>query len=386
MGNKVSRSIPSQRVFEKELANVNQLVNGIISSNHQFKNSNYNFLSKEVCDKHTIVMESELNRHLKVSLKDLGTDLYLIPNNDNTDKKTASGKTINKRDICKKISNHYMKILYILTLIKYVYDLEHHGDYSISGIIFRNIRVVDKIMSIDYCSMPQKDYSDKAKNNKIDFGQLEGMSFFVDNVLNKEESRIFVDVVRSILARSKTKTQRTICSLIADKKLNQQTVREIESIYKRRYGTGLTCERASDTSKLSNNNTMVDDIPQHKRPGLYMTIEKDNPVFLKQYCYNVNRLVIQLDSSRNKEVLNAFTHMETNYKNNVKAIESIMNRLVIKNGDVYELKDVTKTDLDTIIDDVKSTIKLFYIQSILDYHSLLDIAKNNQNIEVNKER
>ena len=384
MGNKIS--LATHKVFEKDLEYLTTVVNAILDKNNIFKNNDYNFLSKDVCEKHTLVLEDELNKHLKVSLQTIGTSLYLIPNNDTNNKQTIKGTKFSKREICEKISNHYMKILYILSLIKYVYDIENHGDYSVAGIIFRNIKVVDDIMAINYCNMPQKDYSQKAQNYKIDFGTLEGMSFLIDYVLSKDETKTFVDVIRSILSRSpRGIVRQQACALLKNKKLRKQDINKVEELYQKRYGTRLECPVPSGKKTTNDEALVINSHVSTKRPNLHMKVEKDNPVFLKEFCYNVKEIVIMMNKSSNKEVVEAFKQMQNNYKDNLKSIESLIDRLVVRKGQKYELRDITKYDLDDIINDVKSTVKIFYIQSIMDYQHLLDIAKNIQSIEVNKE-
>lgn len=381
MGAKLS--LPLHDVFKQELSSLNQLVSSILTEENVFRNSNYNFLSQNVCAKHTIVLEEELGRHLKVKLQTLGTGLYLIPTTDTAI--TSQGKRISKRDICSKISNHYMRILYVLTLIKYVYDLEHHGDYSIAGIIFRNIKINDGLMSITHCSMPQKDYSHNSKDNKIDFGTLEGMSFFVNYVMDKEEGKSFVDVLKAILSRSpRGEVRKTVCGMLAQKKLNTSLVKQVEQAFKDKYGSELQC---ANTAITTAHEQQLQPMVNRKLPNLFVRVERNNPVFLKDYCYNVNDVIVKIDSEKNKAVLATFKKMQQNYKTNISNINGLMNKLVAKTSSYqYELRDIGKPELDIIVEDVKSTIKLFYIQSILDFQNLLDIAKNNQNIEVNRER
>ncbi len=387
MGNKIS--LATHKVFQKDLEYLSSVVNGILDKNNTFKNNDYNFLSKDVCEKHTLVLEDELNKHLKVSLQTIGTSLYLIPNNDSNNKQTIKGTKFTKREICEKISNHYMKILYILSLIKYVYDIENHGDYSVAGIIFRNIKVVDDIMAINYCNMPQKDYSQKTQNYKIDFGTLEGMAFLVDYVLSKDETKTFVDILRSVLSRSpRGIVRQQCCSLLKNKKLRKDDIHKVEELYQKRYGTKLECPLDNNNKAKNNDALMINNNDINvsiKRPNLHMKVEKDNPVFLKEFCYNIKEVIIMTNKSSNKEVVAAFKQMQNNYKDNLKSIENLISRLVVKKGQNYELRDITKYELDDIIYDVKSTVKIFYIQSLMDYQHLLDIAKNIQNIEVNKD-
>ena len=381
MGNKIS--VSTHKVFAKDLEYVTNLVNTIIDDKNVFKNPNYNFLSKDVCAKHTLVLEDELHKQLKVSLQSVGTGLYLIPNNEESSKVVIKGTKLSKREICEKISNHYMKVLYILSLIKYVYDIENFGDFSIAGIIFRNIRIVDDILAISYCSMPQKDYSQKTQLNKVDFGQLEGMSFFVDYVLTKTESKVFVDVLRALLSRSpRGVIRQQVCGLLKGKRLRKEDIQQIEALYLKKHGTQLECPSDKTVAPIGTSQTFQE---ESKRPNLFMKIEQDNPVFLKEFCYNVKEIVVPMNAPNNKPIVDAFKTMQTNYKNNIKSIEALLNRIIVKKGLKHELRDITKFELDSIVADTKSCIQVFYLQSIIDYQHMLDIAKNNQTIKINKE-
>ena len=367
MGNKIS--IATSNVFQEDLKKVNELVNNIINADNTFVNSDYNFLSKDVCKKHTLVLESELNKHLKVSLNELGSGMFLIPNNDNSE---------TKQKICKKISSHYMKILYLLTLIKYVYDLEHHGDYSIAGIVFRNLKIEDDILSIKYCGMPQRDYSRSStvtnsattvSDKRVNFQQLEGLSFFVDYVLDKEESKAFMNAWKAILERkNKTAVKKQLCNLLNKKSIDKGLASSLEEAYKTKYNDAIMLGGSSQEYLVN--------------------IAKDNPVFLKEYCYDVKQIIIKLGTSTSKCVENAVNTMKNNYEKNIGCMEKLLYSLVsvkTKQAKQYELKDITKTELDDIAIKVKSTICMFYIQSLLDYQNLLDIAKSNHSIQLNEQ-
>ena len=148
MGNTISGKLNHENIFEKELSKMNILINDIISNDDLFKNKEYNFLSQDVCENYQVVLEEELSKHLKLDIKSLGASLYIIPKHtDDTDIKLTKYK-LTKKEVCNKISNHYIKILYIMCLVKYVYNLEKSGDLSIAGIIFRNIKIVDDMMQI----------------------------------------------------------------------------------------------------------------------------------------------------------------------------------------------------------------------------------------------
>jgi hypothetical protein len=381
MGNKIS--IPNSHVFEDDLKSLNLIINNMIDSKNVFKNNEYNFLSKDVCDKHTVLLEDELNKHLKVSLQSLGTSLYLIPNNDTNNKSNIKGSNITKREICQKISNHYMKILYVISLIKYVYDIERHGDFSIAGIIFRNIKVIDDIMVIDYCSIPHKDYSNPnpSQKDKIDFNKLEGLSFFTKYVLDNTESKLFVDVIKGLLSRKpKGIIKNYICEMKKGNMLSSKDLTHIENLYVMKYRSPLVCSLGSGDTKTSFPDGNIEN-----KVNLQIKVEKDNPVFLKEYCFNVKKTLVKTDTPNGKIIVNAFKTMKQNYNNNVKMIETLLNKLVVKKHQGYELRDITKTELDTIVYEVKSTVKTFFIQSIIDFQHLLDMTKTHQIIQLNKD-
>ena len=65
MGNVSSSRSADNNVFKNELTKLNHIVTSIINDKDLFKNSNYNFLSQEVCNKYQIILEDELSKHLK---------------------------------------------------------------------------------------------------------------------------------------------------------------------------------------------------------------------------------------------------------------------------------------------------------------------------------
>jgi hypothetical protein len=353
MGNHISGH-SKENVFEKELFKLNQIVSDIIDSNDIFKNKYYNFLSEDICQEYQVVLEEELSKHLKLDIKTLGASLYIIPKSeDSTDKLTKFNLT--KQEICNKISNHYIKILYILCLVKYVYNLEKHGDLSIIGIIFRNIKIIDDMMQIHFCSLPHKKYSENTF--KIDFGQLEGLKFFTEFFLTPKESSEFIGLLRAILARSNPqKINNLICDFKSD-------FNKLEEMYNSHYNKKLKCQRGGN---------------------LHLYVEKDNPIFLSEYCAASIKIVIKLNTEKGKKIYEFYKQMHANYQSNIASIQKILDKLVVKSNNQFELRDITKKDLDNLIQETKSIIKLFYYKSILDFQKLLDMAKDAPNIHISK--
>lgn len=396
MGNTSSRSADNN-VFQKELTMLNTIVNNILSERDVFKNNDYNFLSQDVCNKYQVVLEEELQKHLKLTIKSLGTSLYIIPKDDDS---RLTKLNLTKSQVCEKISNHYIKILYILSLIKYVYNIEKHGDLSIAGIAFRNIRVLDDIMEINFCDLPHRNYNFKDQRSvKISFANLEGFKFFVDYFLDKDEASAFLGVIRSLLARAnKQRVAATICHHISQKHLKVDDIRELEKLYMNRFKTKLVCKpstggRSANASSNAASNALNASISNTNvskgghslsRKGLSLDIfiNKDNPIFAKDLCFAPRKVVIKTSTSEGKKIRDLYNVFKRNYESNIERVVTILQKLVVadKHGK-YTLRDIDKSSLDNIITEVKVCIKTFYVQSIIDYQNLLDHAKLTPNIQ-----
>jgi hypothetical protein len=359
MGNSKSSIKSSEHhVFEKQLTKLNTIITHIIDNNDIFINKEYNFLSKDVCDKYQIILEEDLAKFLKLSIQSLGTSMYLIPMNHATPE-----SKITKKQVCEKISNHYVKILYILSLVKYVYNLEKHGDMSIAGIIFRNIRILDDIMELNFCEMPHKEYKNTGEvSYRMNFKKLEGFHFFAQYFLNPQESSEFVTVLKTILARdSASKTAKEICQT--------GNIKAYQELYKERFKKKLTCP--SSIRKRSAVKVSLD-----------IFVNRDNPVLAKEYCLSPRKVLIKTSTRDGKRVLRLYKDFIKNYERNVEKIQSLLDHLVVKDGNNYILRDIDKSKLDDIIYQVKDSIKAFYLQSFVDYQRMLDAAKLLPSIEL----
>lgn len=362
MGNKFSGHA-NKHVFEHDLSKLNAIVTDIINEKDLFKNKDYNFLSEDVCNKYQVILEEELSKHLKIEIKNLGASLYILPRMSD-DKTKLTKYNLTKQQVCEKISNHYIKVLYIMCLIKYVYNLETHGDLSVTGIIFHMIKVVDDMMEIRFCGIPHKKYTDIGRDAyKIDFSKLEGLKFFTEYFLHPEEAHTFVSLLKSVLARDNAnKLQESMCSYVA--KHGIKDIKKLEQMIKTRF---------PKTRKL-----------QCMRGGAHLmfSVEKDNPIFQYESCGAPMKVVVKLNTSHGKKVYKQYQQMKANYKSNLNNVHAILNTIAeIKNGQ-FELKDMNKQDLDTAIDKIKWEVKHFYLQSILDFQNLLDLAKQSPNIHI----
>ena len=281
---------------------------------------------------------------MKINISTLGKSIYLVPHNKDSSTKSQ---------ICEKISNHYMKILYLLTLIKYVYNIEN-TTVSMHDIIFKNIEVESNIIKIKFCKQQHKDYN--AKNNlKIDFSEMKGLYFLVKYVLTPKESRAFISVMRSLLGRhNKSSSQEAFCTS------------ELSSVFQSKYKEKLICTNVAkplDDSKL---------------PSLHIHIAQNNPIFSGKYCHSPEHMLIDLN--KNPKIEKLYTELQKNYYDNLKKINLLLDELIDKNENTYVLKDINKTTLDLLTEKIKHTIQIFYTQSLVDYQNLLDAGHKASHI------
>jgi hypothetical protein len=386
MGNSTSNNTSQEEgIFANELSLIKNIVNNIINDRDVFHNKDYNFLSQDICRQYNIVLQAELDKHLKIELESLGTKLYIIPKRED---ESLNKLKLSKKEICDKISGHYIKILYIICLIKHVYNLEKNGDLSIAGIVFRNIKIMDDIMEIDFCQVPQKsykydasDHSDHTKSiSKINLGNVQGIEFFNKYFLKPTESKVFMNLMRIIFSRKQKKGfSNHICQLVKHKQLTAEEITEIEELYKNRFGAQLVCTESPGSGSGS---PETPGLASTKLPNLYIEISENNPIFSNRMCGAGGQRVVKLNTTEGRKVHESYKKMKANYNKNIKNIHDILNKLTFKQGDEYMLKDIKNNELETIINSVKTQVKIFYMQSILDYQTIFDISTDLPNISI----
>jgi hypothetical protein len=143
MGATISKRVGTrdQRVFEPELRTMSSVVQALLTSEGVFTNADYNqhMDADTACATYRFVTERELNSHLKLSVGD--DTVYVIPRDD-----MRVIPAPQRRAICKQLTGHYSRALYVLKLLKDAYDLDGGGDMSVAGIVSRNIRLVGQSM------------------------------------------------------------------------------------------------------------------------------------------------------------------------------------------------------------------------------------------------
>lgn len=346
-------------ILKEDLAQLNEIVSSVVNEKNVFKNNEYNFLSQDVCKKYQVILESDLKKQLKINIKSIGESLLLVPREE--EHALLAKRGLKKDEICTRIANHYLKILYILCLVKYVFNIERHGDLSFMGIFMRNIEISKDTFRINYCKVEQKDLRNAVGHAaaQLDFSNLEGLRFFVDYVLNPDEATVFLRSLRHVLARkSRAQLKNDFCDM------NASTIKDLEELYTNRYSDikSITCTAQSGGSGESK---------------FKMMVAANNPLFDEHWCVGgPGTVTIPLAETDGKEALRLYKTMRSRFNKNIKAVENILYRMVEKRGSSFTLKDITKDDLDSIIADMKTRIKIFYLQSLMDFQDLLDRVKS----------
>lgn len=326
--------IPETAVFKNDLKSINSMINQMLSEKNIYRNSKYNMFLKGKCDEFTIINSKKLYKHPKIEIDKIHSSIFIIPNSD---------LTTTKKEICNKISIHYTRILQIIYLIKYIYDLENFGDKSIGGIIMRNIHLKANIVEVSYCDSKQEEpYS---FNNGVNFSNLSGFDMFVNTFLSKDESKNFLGQFQEMLSNyNKRKLKRFICK---DVIVDNETHNKIhDAIFQ--------CQSGGENTKKD----------------IMLKVTPYNPIFSWNLCLRSKKRV----ATYNRRIINSIRKLQSSYKENFSEVFSILNQLIIfnKSTDSYELKIITSIELDIIEKQMKRIVILFFMQSIVEYKNVLN--------------
>jgi hypothetical protein len=344
----------------KLLNQLNTIVNNLVNAKNEFKTDAYNIGLADRCEKFQVVMESQLNKYLKIDLHELKDSIYLVPRSESVEK---NGKYYRKPELCKIIATHYTDMLKIILTIKNVYDIEHSGDGSLARITLRNIAIKGKIFEMHYCNMTQYDYVNSRGGAKIiDFGGLKGFQYFCDNMLSDVERNTLIKIMRNLFARKKKNViaEHMYCG---DKLLSPKQYQHIMKL-----------PVPKCNPKLAKK---FDDFVNTNSENMALTVEANNPILHKSTC--PERLQIIIDMSPNKKehkkLMNMYNDMNADYISNINNVLLIATKLINVVGGEHVLKDMNSKALDKVKHDLKQNISQFYMQSIVNFQNLLDYAK-----------
>jgi hypothetical protein len=363
MGN--TKSTPTALPSTESL---NIIINNILNEKNTFINPEYNFLSEVVCDQYQIVFEEELAKQLKVELSEYGSTIFLLPR-----KKISR---VPKSEICQRISSHYVRILYILTLIKHIYNVENNGDNSFSGILFRNVVIDDDFIHIKYCNSEQFDPFDSTTKRRFNLNKLPGFRFLIQYVLDRNEGKAFMGLIRAMFSRSSRRSIQTqICMAFGDGNISKEEMVMLSYMFKRHYGETLQCRNISLPAQAPTS-------PEHNAHAYVneplIKIEPFNPVLDARYCNLVDeKKYIPKSSEKGKALLIAYNQMHSHYQKNLKDIEALIKEVAHCEGGTWVLNDLSSTKLDEIVGHTKTLVRKYIFQTLFDYHYMLDIARKN---------
>lgn len=383
MGGKLTKETTPTPVYKfNEHTVIQKIINSILTEDHSsFKDNNYVFGQDDSCSNFSIVLESELKKHLRVELLDMKDKVLLIPRVDGAKSKD---KYITKDELCKDIASHYNRILTVLQVVHKIYHIEQHGRNSIAGICLRNVNNSPSILQIHYCAsmqryrstetQPSSNSYDAADIYKIDFNKhMDGMKLFVTQFMNTQRERnIFIRTLKNILLR-KDKTALTELLSCGDDLIDAKTMRQ-----RVLNGANSKCNTDLQTAASSAADTEIHDT--------CMQIVEMNPIFDPDMCPSSdrNQFVVDKGAISNAELtkLNKlYKKMIDDYKKCLLEVQSVINKIIVSSNNIilqkssYVLNDLSTDDLNEIEKEAKKNIAIFFYTSLFNYQALLDFVK-----------
>lgn len=379
MGNLTSKQNENFKgVFGKELELLNNICYSIINKDtNKFNKNEYNMFMNELNNNHLLILEKNLNKHLKVDLENLNSSLYFVPKQQPnvidfvSDKGMFSkeNKFIKKSEIASMIGNHYSSILNMVKTIANVYDIEGGGDYSIAGIVQRNIKLENDLLVVNYCNMPQFDYKDNKKVDKVNFSNLKGIKLLT-GMMTKDEANAFTKHLGLILSENSptSKLEDSICKMNTQYKTN-----DFSKLYKTKKGISLDCS----TKKHFSNSSELD---------FFLSVSKNNPILAANKCLDKKKVIINMKdkniSKQSKQLYKLYDTFQSNYKTNINNVfTNLYDVIDIKN---FIIKDISNLDLQNSMINLKQHLIKFYMNSLMDYKNLLNHAKKIGSVNINK--
>jgi|TARA_B110000259_G_scaffold188265_2_gene246061 hypothetical protein len=379
MGNLTSKQNQNFKgVFGKELQILNKICYSIINKDtSEFNKKEYNMFVNELNNNHLLILEQNLNKHLKVDLANLKSSLYFVPKNQPNviEFKSKSGifseqnNFIKKSEMSSMIGNHYSSILNMVKTIVNVYDLEQGGDFSVAGIVQRNIKLENGLLVVNYCNMPHFDYKDNKRVDKVNFSNLKGIKLLT-SMMSKDEANSFIKHMGLLLSEtsSTSKLEESICKMDTQYKTN-----DFSKLYKSKKGISIDCS----TKKHFSNTSELD---------FFLSVSKNNPILSSNKCLDKKKVIINMKdkniSKQSKQLYKLYDVFQSNYKININNVfTNLYDVIDIKK---FIIKDISNLDLQNSMNNLKEHLIKFYINSLMDYKNLLMYSKKIGSVNVNK--
>jgi hypothetical protein len=342
--NEIDMSQNTNDYFIKEFLQLNQIVNDVLSPSKTFKNNKFfNSLLKKRCDRFVLSSEDKLSKYSKIHLNELNTSISLIP---------VKESIKDKKLLCNKISSYYSRLLQILLLIKYVYDIENYGAYNIAGIIDKNIKQTKNNVTLKYCKSSQPTY------DSLDIHQLSGFEFFVENFLTSKEQQSFMKIYQDIF---NLKNVNNIDEMLCIRRIFEN---DVENVI---FTQNMQCEQNV------HNNTFKHILNDEKvGQSSMLKIHPKNPILSWKYCSDIAEIHCKTNQTRTH-----LKNLQSNYKKNLQKILDILDDIVFfhKQSLSFKIKQISDEKLLFIEKRLKQNIIQFYIRSIVDYKTVLQSCK-----------
>ena len=308
-------------------------------------------VSKEaLCESFTYVLEKNLRKYQKAYLEEFHDNIIVIP---------RPKPKLLKEDICNSISKHYSRLLVLVQATYKIMDAENNGENSIAGICIRNINQIDELLEVKYCESKQyhnnvfaPTTTPTAKSikiaRKLDLSELSGFATLIDDVLSKDEARVFKNLIGSLLLDKRMRLND------ADKLI----MKKFDSFDNEIYNMNV------DMKLKGGNNQLL------------FAVSENNPIFSTDTCYIKKKYILP----KSKVILKKLQKQENDFLNIMGILNGMLGDMVIKN-DVdgsLELKLMTEKQLAALENKAKKTLMIFYLQSIVNYTIILNSAEKMQ--------
>lgn len=347
-------------IFKDELKSLNNIVSGIINNDNLYKNAKYSTQMDDICDNYTVVLESSLNKHIKIELESLKDAIYMIPITKHVEKPSID-KTIKKQNLCQLISDHYRKILEIILVIKYVYDLENNGDENLASLTLKCVQSENNIMKVIYCNSVQSSIN----SDKLDFSKLKGFEVFNNKMLNeRERSTLAYRFQNTLLGKEEDACDDAI---FTPKDLKNMGIKKL-------------CTKEQKIHKIQKINELVHNLDKN----LKFSVGLNNPVLNDFICAQQENVFIDLRTPKSKPVLVKYEMMKKSYSDNLKKIVQCLLEIVEPEGNEYKLRSINNEQLNIIKKKIKQTITQFYCETIYNFHEFIKVVKKSDVFSPNK--
>lgn len=315
-------------------------------------------VSKEaLCESFTYVLERNLRKYQKAYLEEFHDNIVVIP---------RPKPKLLKEDICNSISKHYSRLLVLVQAMYKIMDAENNGENSIAGICIRNINQIDELVEVKYCESKQyhnnvfattTTTTPTAKSikiaRKLDLSQLSGFATLIDDVLSKDESRVFKNLVGSLLLEKRMRLNEADKLIMKKFDTFDNEIYQMNADMKQKGGGGGSSQ-------------------------MLFAVSENNPIFSTDTCFIKKKYILP----KSKIILKKLQKQEDDFLYIMGILNELLGEMIIKNAadESLELKLLTEKQLAALENKAKKTLMMFYLQSIVNYNIILKSAEKMQKL------